>query len=42
MARAYRIVYKLPVKISAAMKGFKLDLAKRNGDESDELPLAAT
>jgi peroxiredoxin len=42
VARAYRIVYKLPEKTSALMKGFKLDLAKRNGDGSDELPLAAT
>ena len=42
VARAYRIVYKLPDKISAAMKGHKLDLAKRNGDASDELPLAVT
>ena len=41
-ARSYRIVYKLPEKMSAAMKGFKLDLAKRNGDASDELPLPAT
>jgi peroxiredoxin len=42
VARRYKIVFKLPEKTSAAMKAFKLDLEKRNGDKSDELPLSAT
>ena len=42
VAHLYRISYKLPAKTSAAMKAHKIDLAKRNGDASDELPLPAT
>jgi len=41
-ARKYGIVYKIPAKPSAQMKAFQLDLAKINGDASDELPLGAT
>jgi peroxiredoxin len=42
VARDYRIVYRVPEAMSAAMKSFKVDLEKRNGDASDELPLAVT
>jgi peroxiredoxin len=41
-ARKYGIAYKIPAKASATMKSFKVDLEKRNGDASDELPLGAT
>ncbi len=40
VARQYKILYKVPAKVSAAMKSFKVDLAKVNGDTSDELPLS--
>jgi peroxiredoxin len=42
VARQYKIVYRVPEKVSAAMKSFKVDLATRNGDSSDELPLGVT
>jgi peroxiredoxin len=42
VAHQYRIAYKVPDKVSERMKVFHLDLAKRNGDTSDELPLPAT
>lgn len=42
VAHRYRIAYKIPEQISARMKASKLDLAARNGDNSDELPLAVT
>jgi peroxiredoxin len=41
-ARKFKIVFKLPAQASATMKAFKLDLEKRNGDTSDELPLSVT
>jgi peroxiredoxin len=40
-ARAYGVAYKVPAVVAAQMKG-RLDLAKYNGDSSDELPLGAT
>lgn len=42
VARQYKIVYRVPEAMSATMKAFKVDLAKRNGDASDELPLSVT
>jgi peroxiredoxin len=42
VAHQYRIAYKVPEQVSARMKTFKIDLAVRNGDTSDELPLPAT
>jgi peroxiredoxin len=42
VAHEYRIAYKIPEQVSARMKASKLDLATRNGDTSDELPLAVT
>jgi peroxiredoxin len=42
VAHQYRIAYKNPAAASAMMKAFKIDLAKTNGDTSDELPLPAT
>jgi peroxiredoxin len=43
VARDYGIVYKLPERISAFyQKGGMIDLAKYNGDDSLELPLAVT
>ncbi len=42
VARQYKIVYRVPDAMSATMKAFKVDLAKRNGDASDELPLSVT
>lgn len=42
VARQYHVVYRVPQTVSAAMKAFKIDLAKRNGDASDELPLGVT
>jgi peroxiredoxin len=42
VARQYKIVYRLPETVSATMKSFKVDLEKRNGDSSDELPLSVT
>jgi peroxiredoxin len=42
VARQYKIVYRVPEKVSAAMRSFKVDLATRNGDSSDELPLGVT
>jgi peroxiredoxin len=41
VAKQYGIAYTLPPEIAASFKG-KLDLAKFNGDESNELPLSAT
>ena len=41
LARKYGLVFKLPEKVSPLYKQF-IDLSKYNGDESDELPLAAT
>lgn len=41
VANQYGIAYTLPPEIAASFKG-KLDLAKFNGDESNELPLSAT
>jgi peroxiredoxin len=42
VAHQYRIAYKIPEQTSARMKSFKIDLAARDGDDSDELPLPAT
>jgi peroxiredoxin len=43
IARQYGIVYKLPERISMFYKeGGMIDLAKYNGDDSMELPLAVT
>jgi peroxiredoxin len=42
VARQYRIVYTVPDKVLGAMKSHKVDLEKRNGDASGELPLAVT
>jgi peroxiredoxin len=42
VARQYKIVYRVPEHVSAAMKAFKIDLETRNGDTSDELPLGVT
>ena len=41
VARAYGVSYKIPQVIVDQMKG-RLDLAKRNGGDGDELPLGAT
>ena len=41
VARAYGVAYKLPQVVVDQMKG-RLDLAKANGDDSNELPLGAT
>ena len=41
LAHKYGLVFKLPEKVSPLYKQF-IDLSKYNGDESDELPLAAT
>lgn len=41
VARAYGLVFKLPEKVSPIYKKM-IDLSKYNGDDSDELPLAAT
>lgn len=40
-ARMYGITYRLPQKVAEQFKG-RIDLAKFNGDDSNELPLAAT
>jgi peroxiredoxin len=40
-AHAFRIAYKIPQILAEATKG-KLDLKEYNGDDSNELPLAAT
>jgi len=40
-ARGFGIAYKLPKEVAEAFRG-RLDLAKVNGDDSLELPLAAT
>ena len=42
VAKQYNIVYRVPENLSAVMKAFKIDLAQRNGDGSDELPLGVT
>ena len=42
VAHQYRIAYKIPEETSARMKALKVDLATRNGDTSDELPLPVT
>lgn len=41
VAKQFGIAYTLPAEVSASFKG-KLDLAKFNGDASNELPLSAT
>ena len=41
VARQYGVAYTLPAAVAASFKG-RLDLAKFNGDDSNELPLAAT
>jgi len=41
VARQYGLVFKLPPKVSSLYKQM-IDLVQYNGDESDELPLAAT
>ena len=41
VARQYGVVFKLPAKVSPIYKQ-RIDLSKYNGDDSDELPLAAT
>lgn len=42
VAKKYGVVFKLPAKVSPIYKQFGIDLAKSNGDDSEELPLAAT
>lgn len=42
LAKKYGVVFKLPAKVSPLYKQFNIDLAKSNGNDSDELPLAAT
>lgn len=41
VAHQYRLAYKLPDATDGVMKAFKLDLKEINGDDSNELPLAA-
>ncbi|HLP83733.1 MAG TPA: peroxiredoxin-like family protein [Phycisphaerales bacterium] len=41
VAKQFGIAYTLPAEVAASFKG-KLDLAKFNGDASNELPLSAT
>jgi peroxiredoxin len=42
IAKKFGIVYQLPADLAKLTKGFGVDLAKYNGDQSNELPLAAT
>jgi len=42
VAKKYGVVFKLPAKVSPIYKSLGIDLATSNGDDSDELPLAAT
>ena len=42
VARDYGLVFKLSEPIAATYKQFGIDLAKSNGDGSNELPLSAT
>ena len=42
VAKEFGIAYQLPTELAKLTKGFGVDLAKYNGDQSNELPLAAT
>ena len=42
VAKKFGIAYQLPQEMAKLTRGFGLDLAKYNGDQSNELPLAAT
>jgi peroxiredoxin len=42
VARRYNIVFKLPQKTLATMRSIGVDVAKANGDDSDEIPLPVT
>jgi peroxiredoxin len=42
VAKEFGIAYQLPSELAKLTKGFGVDLAKYNGDGSNELPLAAT
>jgi len=42
VARSYGLVFRVGDTVKSVMKGFGLDLAKYNGDESWELPVPGT
>jgi peroxiredoxin len=42
VAKKFGIAYQLPDDLAKVTKGFGVDLAKYNGDQSNELPLSAT
>jgi peroxiredoxin len=41
-ARSYGLVWKVPAGLEAIQKGFGVDLARSNGDETNELPVPGT
>jgi len=42
VARQYGLVFGVPIRLDAIHKGFGIDLAKSNGDTSNELPVPGT
>jgi len=42
VAKAFNLVFALPENLIEVYKGFKIDLVKSNGNQNNQLPIAAT